>query len=58
MLGMHKGTQGIHLQLRLTACDKKNKRPTNSFTRLVLGFTVSISEIVASSAAVNLLLTG
>ena len=31
---------------------------TNSFTRLVLGFTVSISEIVASSAAVNLLLTG
>ena len=31
---------------------------TNSFTRLVLGFTVGISEIVASSAAVNLLLTG
>ena len=21
--GMHKGTQGIHLRLRLTACDKK-----------------------------------
>ena len=23
MFGMHKGTQGIHLRLRLTACDKK-----------------------------------
>ena len=23
MSGMHKGTQGIHLRLRLTACDKK-----------------------------------
>ena len=22
MFGMHKGTQGIHLRLRLTACDK------------------------------------
>ena len=25
MFGMHKGTQGIHLRLRLTACDKKNE---------------------------------
>ena len=25
MFGMHKGTQGIHLGLRLTACDKKKK---------------------------------
>ena len=23
MFGMHKGTQGIHMRLRLTACDKK-----------------------------------
>ena len=23
MFGMHKGTQGIHLRLHLTACDKK-----------------------------------
>ena len=23
MFGMHKGTQGIHLRLRLTACDNK-----------------------------------
>ena len=26
MFGMHKGTQGIHLRLRLTACDKKKKK--------------------------------
>ena len=26
MFGMHKGTQGIHLRLRLTACDKKIKK--------------------------------
>ena len=25
MFGMHKGTQGIHLRLRLTACGKKNE---------------------------------
>ena len=25
MFGMHKGMQGIHLRLRLTACDKKKK---------------------------------
>ena len=25
MFGMHKGTQGIHLRLRLTACDKKEE---------------------------------
>ena len=25
MFGMYKGTQGIHLWLRLTACDKKNE---------------------------------
>ena len=31
MFGMHKGTQGIHLRLRLTACDKKkiNKNETS-----------------------------
>ena len=26
MFGMHKGTQGIHMRLRLTACDKKNNK--------------------------------
>ena len=26
MFGMHKGTQGIHLRLRLTACDLKKKK--------------------------------
>ena len=34
MFGMHKGTQGIHLRLRLTACDKKknkNKNETSPF---------------------------
>ena len=25
MFGMHKGTQGIHMRLRLTACDKKKE---------------------------------
>ena len=25
MFGMHKGIQGIHLRLHLTACDKKNE---------------------------------
>ena len=29
MFGMHKGTQGIHLRLRLTACDKKKKNETS-----------------------------
>ena len=27
MFGMHKGTQGIHMRLRLTACDKKKTVP-------------------------------
>ena len=32
MFGMHKGTQGIHLRLRLTACDKKkNKKKKRNF---------------------------
>ena len=26
MFGMHKGTQGIHMRLRLTASDKKKKK--------------------------------
>ena len=30
MFGMHKGTQGIHLRLRLTACDKKKTSPLMS----------------------------
>ena len=30
MFGMHKGTQGIHLRLRLTTCDKKKKKNETS----------------------------
>ena len=30
MFGMHKGTQGIHLRLRLTVCDKKKKKNETS----------------------------
>ena len=26
MFGMHKGTQGIHMRLRLTACNKKKEK--------------------------------
>ena len=29
IFGMHKGTQDIHLRLRLTACDKKRKKETS-----------------------------
>ena len=39
IFGMHKGTQGIHLQLRLTACDLKKVEairpvPDADFTKL------------------------
>ena len=30
MFGMHKGTQCMHLRLRLTACEKKNKKNETS----------------------------
>ena len=37
MFGMHKGTQGIHLWLRLTACDKKiNKNETSPLMSAIL----------------------
>ena len=35
MFGMHKRTQGIHLRLRLTACDKKKKNNKNETSPLM-----------------------
>ena len=42
MFGMHKGTQGIHLRLRLTACDKKiNKKIINETSPLMSAISIT-----------------
>ena len=40
MFGMHKGTQGIHLRLRLTACDK-NKIIKNETSPLMSAISIT-----------------
>ena len=39
MFGMHKGTQGIHLRLRLTACDKNNNKNKKNETSPLMSAT-------------------
>ena len=41
MFGMHKGTQGIHLRSRLTACDKKNKNKKNETSPLMSATSIT-----------------
>ena len=42
MFGMHKGTQGIHLRLRLTACGKKQQQKKNNQTSpLMLAISIT-----------------
>ena len=42
MFGMHKGTQGIHMRLRLTACDKKkNKKIKNETSPLMSAISIT-----------------
>ena len=43
MFGMHKGTQGIHLRLRLTACDKKKKKKKKNETSPLMS-AISITK--------------
>ena len=43
MFGMHKGTQGIHMRLRLTACDKKNNKKNKNETSPLMS-AISITK--------------
>ena len=41
MFGMHKGTQGIHKRLRLTACDKKKIIIKNETSPLMSAISIT-----------------
>ena len=41
MFGMHKGTQGIHMRLRLTACDKKKINKKNETSPLMSAISIT-----------------
>ena len=41
MFGMHKGTQGIHMRLRLTACDKKNNKKKHETSPLMSAISIT-----------------
>ena len=41
MFGMHKGTQGIHLRLRLTACDKKKNKKINETSPFMSAISIT-----------------